>query len=217
TRSGTHEVLEHPAQLPTQTRRRLLRRQGRGPHAQPRHDPLNTGQPTKDRAFPCPPPQLDHYGTTFTDPNAMAQPCYVSPAKEYRKQMAGSFEATELPKPTQEAIPDWQEVETGFQDLRRDLEAALRKAAEAHEGKASEAAQASIKEILPRLDNAARAANNVKSSLELQGEHQNSTLLFTNYPRRGRSCPTAWICSSIRPRRAGLKTGGWMSSRSPAG
>src|SRR5690606_15189250 len=65
TRSGTHEVLEHPAQLPTQTRRRLLRRQGRGPHAQPRHDPLNTGQPTKDRAFPCPPPQLDHYGTTF--------------------------------------------------------------------------------------------------------------------------------------------------------
>ena len=54
----------------------------------------------------------------------VVEPCYVSPAKEYRKQMAGSFEATELPKPSQEAIPDWQEVETGFQDLRRDLEAA---------------------------------------------------------------------------------------------
>src|SRR5690606_19463385 len=53
--------------------RRLLRRQGRGPHAQPRHDPLNTGQPTKDRAFPCPPPQLDHYGTTFSKQNRADQ------------------------------------------------------------------------------------------------------------------------------------------------
>ncbi len=33
THSGAHEVLEHPAQLPTQTRRRLLRRQGCGPDA----------------------------------------------------------------------------------------------------------------------------------------------------------------------------------------
>src|SRR5690606_26408513 len=76
--------------------------------------------------------------TVPTDPNAMVEPCCVSPAKEYRKQMAGSSDATELHKPSQEALPTWQEVESKFQQLRTDLAAALKKAAEAHEGEASE-------------------------------------------------------------------------------
>ena len=125
--------------------------------------------------------------TVPTDPNAMVEPCYVSPAKEYRKQMAGSFEATELPPPKNDSLGEWQSVASELGNLRERLEKALNKAAEAHEGEASEAAQASIKEILPRLDNAARAANNVKSSLELQVEHQNST--FHELPAPGQKLP----------------------------
>src|SRR5690606_25255033 len=121
--------------------------------------------------------------TVPTDPNAMVEPCCVSPAKEYRKQMAGSSDATELHKPSQEALPTWQEVESKFQQLRTDLAAALKKAAEAHEGEASEAAQASIKELDGRFERAARAAGKVRSALDEQVKHQNET--FEALPRPG--------------------------------
>jgi len=51
TRHRRHEKLEHPAQLPTQTKRRLLHHRRRGAHAQPDIDhrltPAETGNPTQ--------------------------------------------------------------------------------------------------------------------------------------------------------------------------
>lgn len=103
------------------------------------------------------------------------EPCYDSSAKRYREQMAGSADATELPAPKNNSIPEWDNTIQEIKGLREDLEAALRKAAEAHEGEASEAAQASIKELDGRFARAADAAGQVRAALDEQVNNQKKT------------------------------------------
>ncbi|MHA6802643.1 hypothetical protein [Salinifilum ghardaiensis] len=109
--------------------------------------------------------------------------CYQSPAKEYRKQMGGSVEATSLPSPTQEGIRAWERVGEEFDGIMEDVADALRKAEAAHQGRAADAANASIAEIKPLAEQAAGTARGVKGSLEQQVQYQHTA--FNDLPAPG--------------------------------
>src|SRR5699024_3506593 len=108
---------------------------------------------------------------------------YESPAKEYRKQMGGSVEATSLPGPTQEGVQAWERVGKEFDGIMEDVAGALRQAESAHQGRAADAANASIAEIKPLAEQAAGTARGVKASLEQQVQYQHTA--FNDLPARG--------------------------------
>jgi hypothetical protein len=64
--TGAHEDLERLAQLPTQTRRRLVRHPRCRSNAQPRHDSLTISDFTGQPRSPNQTNPVDHYGTAFT-------------------------------------------------------------------------------------------------------------------------------------------------------
>jgi hypothetical protein len=66
-RTSAYESVEHPAQLPPQTRRRVVRHLRCRSDAQPRHDPLTIRtSPQQPRSPIRPPNAIDHYGTAFS-------------------------------------------------------------------------------------------------------------------------------------------------------
>lgn len=76
--------------------------------------------------------------------------CYVSSAREYRNQMGGAPDAANLPAPKDEGIDKWENAAKFFDEMVTDIGESLRAAEAAHEGRAADAANASIAEITPQ-------------------------------------------------------------------
>ncbi|PRW63485.1 hypothetical protein CEP50_10255 [Actinopolyspora mortivallis] len=71
--------------------------------------------------------------------------------------------------------------------MAKQVENALKKAGEAHQGRAAEAARASISEIKPIAENAAETSRRVKKALTDQNQHQHDT--FYALPQEGGKLP----------------------------
>ncbi|WP_218161409.1 hypothetical protein [Saccharopolyspora kobensis] len=116
------------------------------------------------------------------------EPCYLSAAKEYRTQMGGAPDASALPSPTGNGAEQWGEVADDFQGLVGDVETALRKAETAHQGKAADAANASIAEVMPLAEAAANTSQGIRSAVQMQDDNQRHT--FTSLPAQGETLPS---------------------------
>ncbi|WP_217649604.1 hypothetical protein [Saccharopolyspora flava] len=114
--------------------------------------------------------------------------CYASSAKEYRKQMGGSAEAESLPPPTGKGVKAWDDVAAAFDQVARDIEAALGAAEAAHTGAAADAARTSIAEIKPLAESAAQTSRDVKAALEEQDSYQREA--FQALPRQDDPLPS---------------------------
>ncbi|GGI74884.1 hypothetical protein GCM10011581_09830 [Saccharopolyspora subtropica] len=114
--------------------------------------------------------------------------CYASSAREYRKQMGGSGDATALPAPTDQGIAKWENVGKAFDQMVTDIEDALRAAEAAHEGRAADAANASIAQIKPFAEEAANTSRGVKAALQEQASYQREA--FDALPAEGDTLPS---------------------------
>ncbi|MGI8309337.1 hypothetical protein [Saccharopolyspora hattusasensis] len=102
--------------------------------------------------------------------------------------MGGAADAAALPAPTGNGAEQWGKVADDFTQLVGQIEAALRKAEAAHEGKAAEAANASIAEVMPMAEAAANTSQVIRSALEEQNGYQRET--FTALPAHGETLPS---------------------------
>jgi hypothetical protein len=118
----------------------------------------------------------------------MLDMCYASSAKEYRKQMGGAPDAASLPAPTDEGVAKWENVAKAFDQMVIDIGDALRLAEAAHQGRAADAANASIAEIKPLAEAAATTSRGVKAALEEQASYQREA--FQSLPAQGDKLPT---------------------------
>jgi hypothetical protein len=147
----------------------------------------------------------------------MLNMCYASSAKEYRNQMGGSPEATSIPAATDEGVQKWEKVAKAFDQMNTDIADALRAAEAAHTGAAADAANASIGEIKPIVDQAAQTSRQVKGALEDQNTYQHET--FRALPAEGDTLPSGQQAIMDPPEKGwvedwGLDSNpvtGWMS------
>lgn len=147
----------------------------------------------------------------------MLDMCYASSAKEYRKQMGGAPDATSLPAPTDEGIQKWEKAAKAFESLNEEIADALRAAEAAHTGAAADAANASIGEIKPIVDQAAQTSRQVKGALEDQNTYQHEA--FRALPAEGDPLPSGQQAILEQPQKGwvedwGLDSNpvtGWMS------
>ncbi|WP_245560096.1 hypothetical protein [Actinopolyspora halophila] len=109
--------------------------------------------------------------------------CYISQALQLRANMAGSPDAANLPAPSWEAAEQVSNSAGVFRDLIDEIDTALKKAEQAHTGRAAEAANASIAEIKPIAENAAKTAEEVSGKLTEQNQNQHET--FNSLPAEG--------------------------------
>lgn len=109
--------------------------------------------------------------------------CYISQALQLRANMAGSPDATNLPPADKEGIERVSKSAGVFRELIDEIDTALKKAEEAHTGRAAEAANASIAEIKPIAENAAKTAEEVSGKLAEQNQNQHGT--FYSLPAEG--------------------------------
>lgn len=116
-----------------------------------------------------------------SDLSAMA--CYAGGAKQLRANMAGSPESMELPAALDHGSEAWQQAAGKFDGLAIKISDALRAAESAHEGRAADAANSSINEIVPHAEAASQTATGVASALGKQAESQIST--FRDIPSEG--------------------------------
>ncbi|WP_338603489.1 hypothetical protein [Saccharopolyspora sp. SCSIO 74807] len=124
-----------------------------------------------------------------------------------RANMAGDGNATSLPKALDDGAKEWAGVEKEFHELRAQIESAINKAEGAHEGKAADAAKASIGEITPHLDAAAETAKGVQKALTHQAEIQNKT--FHQIPGEGDTLPNGREVQLDPPEKGWVENGGW--------
>ncbi|SDR03418.1 Cell division septum initiation DivIVA, interacts with FtsZ, MinD [Actinopolyspora saharensis] len=115
--------------------------------------------------------------------SSVPQMCYISQALQLRANMAGSADAESLPSPVWKATERVRKSAEVFRDLSSEIDAALKKAEQAHTGRAAESANASIAEIKPIAENAAQTADEINTKLAEQNQNQHET--FNTLPARG--------------------------------
>lgn len=109
--------------------------------------------------------------------------CYASAARDLRREMAGSADATSLPAPKNQGTEALTNAAKIFREIAGDVESGLKDAEAAHYGRAADAANASIAEIKPIAETAAKTCDDVKGKLEQQASSQNNT--FKALPQEG--------------------------------
>lgn len=109
--------------------------------------------------------------------------CFAGVAKQLRADMGGSPDSGSLPSAMNHGSAAWEQAKSRFEQLATDIEAALGDAESAHEGRAADAANASINEIVPHARAASETAGAVSKALANQATTQNST--FHEIPGEG--------------------------------
>ncbi|MCA1189413.1 MULTISPECIES: hypothetical protein [unclassified Saccharopolyspora] len=133
--------------------------------------------------------------------------CFAGMAKQLRADMGGSPEAGSLPSALNHGSAAWDTARKKFEQLATDVESALRKAETAHEGRAADAAQASINEIAPHARAAAETAGAVSKALENQATTQTST--FHEIPGKGETLNNGREVQLDPPQKGWVEEGGW--------
>ncbi|WP_245755316.1 hypothetical protein [Actinopolyspora alba] len=109
--------------------------------------------------------------------------CYASQAKDIRANMAGSPDAAQLPTSTSQGSASLKAASSKFRSIITSVDAALKKAEEAHEGRAAEIAKASVSAVKPVASNAIDFCDTVQDSLDTQASTQHKT--FQDLPAEG--------------------------------
>ena len=134
-------------------------------------------------------------------------PCYASSAKQYRHQMGGAPDAANLPAPTDQGIDKWENVAKSFDNMVTEIQDALRAAEAAHEGRAADAANASIAEITPHATAAAETSRGVKGALVEQVGYQKDA--FNALPAQGDKLENGNDVQLDPPEKGWVEEGGW--------
>ncbi|RCW40280.1 hypothetical protein DFQ14_112162, partial [Halopolyspora algeriensis] len=118
----------------------------------------------------------------------MTEVCYASGARMYRQAMAGSVDATELPPPSSTTgAEQWNNAATVLGEIGGRIEKAIGKAEAAHRGKAAEAAQASVREMVPHIEACKATAEGVRDAINQQAGYQHEA--FRALPAKGETLP----------------------------
>ncbi|WP_019855529.1 hypothetical protein [Actinopolyspora mortivallis] len=113
--------------------------------------------------------------------------CYASTAKELRKAMAGSEEATSLPAPSSKGAEALGNAAKKFDSILEKIDSGLGKLERGHSGRAAEAARASIAEVRPVVEQAAEHSRKLGEALDEQTRAQHET--FRALPVEGGRLP----------------------------
>ncbi|PRW64286.1 hypothetical protein [Actinopolyspora mortivallis] len=113
--------------------------------------------------------------------------CYASTARELRKAMAGSEEATSLPAPSSKGAEALGNAADKFDSILGRIDSGLRTLERGHSGRAAEAARASIAEVRPVVEQAAEHSRKVQEALKEQTRMQHET--FRALPVEGGRLP----------------------------
>ncbi|SFT71139.1 hypothetical protein SAMN04487904_106114 [Actinopolyspora lacussalsi subsp. righensis] len=109
--------------------------------------------------------------------------CYASQAKDIRASMAGSPDATQLPSASSQGSTTFGVASTKFQNIINRVDFALKKADEAHVGRAAESANSSIAEVKPIAQDAIKFTVDVQKALDAQAGTQHKA--FQDLPVEG--------------------------------
>ncbi|MBA8827561.1 hypothetical protein FHX42_004957 [Saccharopolyspora lacisalsi] len=118
----------------------------------------------------------------------MIELCYASGARMYRQAMAGSSDATELPRPSgSTGSEQWQTVVNELKAVGGGIDTAMKEARDAHQGQAAEAAQISVDQVAKRVKTCEDTAKSVQKAITDQANAQGET--FKHLPAQGEKLP----------------------------
>ncbi len=112
-------------------------------------------------------------------------PCYQSQSRQYRHEMGGTADAGNLPSPSGSGVEVWHNAEKVFGDIWSEIEGAMRSAEAAHEGRAADAANASMEKMRPNFDGAKASCDATAAGLNQQADYQANA--FDALPKEGES------------------------------
>ncbi|MBK0870874.1 hypothetical protein INP57_29130 [Saccharopolyspora sp. HNM0986] len=112
-----------------------------------------------------------------------------------------------MPAATAQGAAAWRNAGGIFKDLGEQIKRALQDAEAAHEGRAADAAQASINEITPHIQSAEGVAAGVAGSLERQANLQSEA--FHAIPGKGETLPNGREVQLEPPEKGWVENGGW--------
>ncbi|GAA3365828.1 hypothetical protein GCM10020366_67280 [Saccharopolyspora gregorii] len=144
-------------------------------------------------------------GSVSSDMNATM--CVAGGARQLRVNMAGDGNAADLPRALDCGADSWKAAAKEFRELATDIEAALKEAEAAHEGRAADAANASIAEIAPHTEAAAQTADGVGLALENQAKAQRDA--FASIPGEGETLSNGRPVQLDPPQKGWVEEGGW--------
>ncbi|QGK68236.1 hypothetical protein GIY23_00375 [Allosaccharopolyspora coralli] len=112
-------------------------------------------------------------------------PCYQSQSRQYRHEMGGAADAGHLPSASGNGVEVWHNAEKAFGDIWSEIEGSMRAAEAAHEGRAADAATASMQKMRPNFDGAKANCQATATGLDQQTGFQKEA--FMAIPKQGES------------------------------